>query len=42
MFIVYMACILNYTHKIAVFNFFSINSTVFGAMAIVVNEAWLS
>ena len=31
-----------YAHKIAVFNFLSINSTVSRAMSIVVNEAWLS
>jgi len=40
--IVYTVCIPNYAHKIAVFNFFFINITVFRAMAIVVNEAWLS
>jgi len=28
MIIVYTACMLDYAHKIAVFNFFSINSTV--------------
>jgi len=42
MIIVYMAYILNYAHKISVFNFFLVNSTVSGAMPIVVNEAWLS
>jgi len=42
MIIVYAACILNYAHNTAVFDFFSINSTVSRAMPIVVNEVWLS